>query len=202
MHFIMKFLYNFLQIGMKIQGFISICRLRFLQHAKVGRKITINGGLYLRGRGRITIGDNVTINSSYKANPIGGQTFTSLVCASNASLKIGSGCAISNAAIFCRQKIHIGENVYIGGDCRIYDTDFHSLHLANRLLQNDPDIVCASILIDDGAFIGASTVILKGVRIGKCAVIGAGSVVTKDVPDFEIWGGSPARFLKKLNVTE
>ena len=49
----------------------------------------------------------------------------------------------------------------------------------------------------DNCFIGANTVICNAVRIGENAIVGAGSVVTKDIPDNEIWGGNPARFIKK-----
>lgn len=51
--------------------------------------------------------------------------------------------------------------------------------------------------ICEGAFIGANSIICNSVRIGKWAIVGAGSVVTKDIPDHEIWGGNPARFIKK-----
>lgn len=55
------------------------------------------------------------------------------------------------------------------------------------------------IKIEDGVFIGCNTVICKPVTIGKYSIIGAGSVVTKDIPSYEIWGGNPARFIRKLN---
>ena len=55
------------------------------------------------------------------------------------------------------------------------------------------------VIIKDGAFIGADGIILKGVTIGKKSVIGAGSVVTKSVPDGEIWAGNPAKFIRKLD---
>ena len=54
----------------------------------------------------------------------------------------------------------------------------------------------------DNVFIGAKTIITKPVTIGQGAVIGAGSVVTKDIPPYEIWAGVPARFIKKINIQE
>lgn len=53
-----------------------------------------------------------------------------------------------------------------------------------------------SIYIEDGAFIGGNSIILKGVKIGKNSVVGAGSVVTRDIPDGEIWAGNPARKIR------
>lgn len=58
------------------------------------------------------------------------------------------------------------------------------------------------ITIGEGAFIGTNTIISKSVRIGNRSIIGAGSVVTKDVPDDEIWAGNPARFIKKRAIIE
>lgn len=55
------------------------------------------------------------------------------------------------------------------------------------------------VIIKDGAFIGTDCIILKGVTIGEKSVIGAGSVVTKSVPDGEIWAGNPAKFIRKVD---
>lgn len=58
------------------------------------------------------------------------------------------------------------------------------------------------IHIKYGAFIGAGSIILKGVTIGEYSIIGAGSVVCKDVPSGEVWGGNPAHFIRKLRIAE
>lgn len=52
--------------------------------------------------------------------------------------------------------------------------------------------------IKEGAFIGVNTIITKPVIIGKCSVVGAGSVVTKDIPDYEVWAGNPAKFIRSI----
>ncbi|MEI3417887.1 MAG: DapH/DapD/GlmU-related protein [Blautia sp.] len=54
------------------------------------------------------------------------------------------------------------------------------------------------VVIKNGVFIGANSIILKGVTIGEKAIIGAGSVVTRSIPDGEIWAGNPARFIRKI----
>ena len=77
---------------------------------------------------------------------------------------------------------------------KIWDTDFHAIEYNDRC--KNVNIKSAPIFIKEGAFIGACSIILKGVTIGKHSVIGAGSVVTKNIPDNEIWGGNPARFIK------
>lgn len=56
----------------------------------------------------------------------------------------------------------------------------------------------ATVVIKDGAFIGAHTIVLKGVTIGERSIVGAGSVVSRSIPDYEIWAGNPAKFIKKV----
>lgn len=94
-------------------------------------------------------------------------------------------------------QIQIGENVNIGSDCKIFDHDFHSIDYETRI-HGDSEIKTSPVHIDDGAFIGTNSIILKGVTVGKHSVVGAGSVVTKTIPDNEIWAGNPARFIRKL----
>lgn len=160
--------------------------------------LTINGRILIQNQGSIKIKNNVKINSNYAANPIGGQGLTSFMVKKDAELVIESNSGISNTAICAFKSIYIGPNVLIGGDCKIYDTDFHSIRYDNRIIENDSNIKVAPVSIEEGSFIGGGSIILKGVRIGKFSVVGAGSVVTRDVPDNEIWAGNPARFIKKI----
>lgn len=88
--------------------------------------------------------------------------------------------------------------MFLLGGGKLYDTDFHSICYEERIQKPDPGIKSKPILIKEGAFIGAHSIVLKGVTVGRHSVIGAGSVVTKDIPDNEVWAGNPAHFIKKL----
>lgn len=183
----------------------SVCRLITKtqirrKHISVASSVTINGlcKFLSDSPGSIKIGDVSSINSGRRFNPIGGDTYSLLRTIGNGKIFIGSNVGISNSTIVARESVAIEDNVRIGGSCKIYDNDFHSINIEKRISENDDDIKTAPVLIKNGAFVGAHSIILKGVTIGEKSVIGAGSVVTKNVPDGEIWVGNPARFVKKL----
>jgi len=157
--------------------------------------LTINGQVKIHGGGIIKIGRNVTINSNEFSNSTGGGHRTHLK--SEGNLIIGNHVGISNSSITALDKIIIEDDVLIGDNCMICDSDFHSLDYTERM--EGKGIKKATVVIRKGAFIGARVIILKGVTIGEKSVVGAGSVVTKDIPDNQIWAGNPAKFIKKIN---
>lgn len=167
-------------------------------HVRYGNKLRIKGRLWCVSNTKdgICLGDGVRINSSMKSNPIGGSARTILFAKGAGKIRIGSRTGISNACLFACESITVGEDVFIGGDVRIYDNDFHWLDAARRI--REPGSVTRPVVIKDRAFIGAGSFVLKGVTVGKESIVGAGSVVTKDVPDGEIWAGNPARFVSKV----
>ena len=172
-------------------------------HITYGKNLSVKGNLYIRNRGKTSIGENVQIISSEKRNPIGGWVRTYLQILPNAELRLEDNCAISNCAITCGNRIVIGKNVFIGAGVRIYDTDFHSINPYIRCSDNDRfNVKTAPVEIGEYAFIGAGTIILKSVNIGKMSIIGAGSVVTCSIPEKEIWAGNPAKFVRKLKDEE
>lgn len=162
----------------------------------IGDNFRPKGRIRIRCRGRITVGNDVSINSSIMANPLGGNVCTILVAQPGASIQIGDRSGISNAAIFASKGITIGNDVMIGAGVKIYDSDFHPVEFAARQRHDTPK--AAEVIIEDGAFIGAQSIILKGVTIGRNSVVGAGSVVTKRIPENQVWAGNPAHFIRGL----
>lgn len=176
---------------------INVIKLR-IRHIPYGNRLSTVGPLFIRGTGSISIGENVTINSCLEANPIGGDTRTILYAKDKGRIIIGNNVGISNTAIVALNMIIIEDNVLIGGGCKIYDHDFHSLQYEDRVIGPDVNVRNGSVIIQEGAFIGANSIILKGVIIGRHSVVGAGSVVTKNIPDNEIWAGNPAKKVREL----
>lgn len=164
----------------------------------------INGVLRIVGKGEIRIGVGTRMNSGPRANPIGGDTALTLNCRQGGRIDIGPGCGLSNCAIVADEQITLEENVMIGGGVKIYDTDFHNIDPTLRAAERAGSFhgVTRPVRICRGAFVGAHSMVLKGVTIGRNAVIGAGSIVTRDVPDHEIWAGNPARRIGAVTVTD
>lgn len=107
-----------------------------------------------------------------------------------ASIEIGSGTYINrNTLLVAESRIQIGRNCRISWDVIILDSDQHPI--------GKNGVARRPVLIGDNVWIGCRSIILKGVKIGEGALIAAGSVVTKDVPPFAIYGGSPARPIGK-----
>jgi len=150
----------------------------------------------VHGNGKFEIGNRVTINSSEISNPIGGMEHTILV--SYGTISIGDDTGISNSAIVAHDRITIGKRVKLGGNVKIYDTDFHSISYKKRLSSIDDDTKTMPVVIEDDVFVGAHCIILKGVKIGRGSVIGAGSVVTKDIPPLAIAAGNPAKVIRNI----
>lgn len=143
-------------------------------------------------------GDKRTIiNSDFVSNMVGLYQRSVIVARYGGRISIGSGCGISGSTIYAMKEITIGDNVLIGGNCKIIDNDFHPLPASQRMDQQVEDIKKRPITIGDGSFIGANSIILKGTILGKNCVVGAGSVVSGTFPDNVIIAGNPARIIKE-----
>lgn len=141
--------------------------------------------------------EKTIINSDFVSNMVGLYQRSIIVARYGGKISIGSGCGISGSTIYAMKEITIGDNVLIGGNCKIIDNDFHPLPASQRIDQKVGDIKKRSITIGDGCFIGANSIILKGTTLGKNCVVGAGSVVSGTFPDNVIIAGNPARIIKE-----
>ena len=147
----------------------------------------------------VSIGDDFTFTSGDFINPICRNLRGGVFCRPNAFIHIGDKVGISSACLWANTGIKIGNNVNIGGDCLIMDTDAHSLDYKIRRTPNDcSSAKNAPIIIEDDVLIGAKCIILKGVTIGARSVIGAGSVVTKSIPPDSIAAGNPCKVIRTL----
>jgi acetyltransferase-like isoleucine patch superfamily enzyme len=104
---------------------------------------------------------------------------------------------MTGGTICAAERIKIGTDVTIGANCTIIDTDFHPLDPEIRH-QSPQAAPTAPITIEDDVFIGMNCIILKGVNIGRSSVIGAGSVVTRDVSSGVIVAGNPVKLVRHL----
>jgi len=126
-------------------------------------------------------------------------------------IEIGDYCYVgANTYIWSGRSIHIGHRVLIAHHCNLFDNDTHPLDPGERHRQfkqiitigqpKEVDLEDEEIIVEDDVLIAANVTILKGVRIGSAAVIGAGSVVTKDVAPYTLVAGNPARFVREISV--
>lgn len=148
-------------------------------------------------RGAIKVGHDFKAVSMARHNSIGVlQRVTLKALGPEGTIEVGNNVGISGATISARKRISIGDNVLIGSGALISDNDAHPLHPDDR---NDVSkTLSAAIEIGDDVFIGARSIVLKGVKLGRGAVVGAGSVVSRDVPEMTVVAGNPAKHIKDL----
>lgn len=170
-------MYVFLKLnGVTFGGFPQFAGLAFVTRVK-GSRIQIGKGCRFMSK---TVGNLIGIN----------HRCILATSSKDAQLIIGDNCTFSGVSIWCFDSIKLGNNVRVGANVTIMDGDAH---------QNDPRAgVNKPILIEDNVWIGTSVMILKGVHIGENSLIGAGSVITSDVPANSVAAGNPCRIIKKL----
>jgi UDP-2-acetamido-3-amino-2,3-dideoxy-glucuronate N-acetyltransferase len=112
--------------------------------------------------------------------------------------KIGANCKVSSHTFIC-EGVTIEDNVFVGHNVTFINDRFPRATTRDGGLQTESDWLCVPTLVKCGASIGSSATILCGVTIGENAIVGAGSVVTKDVPADTVVAGNPARYLRKTD---
>lgn len=144
----------------------------------------------------ITIGKDCIFNSLPSWNLIGIQRRCIVATlTSSANIIIGNNCGFSGVTIGAFDSITIGDECIVGANVTVTDSDWHCLDCNMR---HTGAVKTAPVTIEDNVFIGANTMILKGVRIGKNSIIGAGSIVSKDIPANCMAAGNPCKVIKQI----
>jgi len=110
---------------------------------------------------------------------------------------IGKNCKISSHSFIC-EGVTIEDNVFVGHNVTFINDMYPRAANSDGSLQTEADWTVIKTLIKKGASLGSSSTILAGVTVGEGAIVGAGSVVTKDVPPRTIVAGNPARIIRKI----
>ena len=177
----------------KHSTFIAKLKL-LLWGVSYGNRIRVIGKLiiYRTPKSTIQIGNHCTFNSSSKYN-FRGINHPCILQTGNSEAKIiiGNHVGMSGVSIVSNNSVTIGNHVLIGANCQIGDRDGHS----NRY-QSSP----TPITIEDYVWLGMNVTVLKGVTIGENTIIGANSVVTKDIPANCIAVGNPCKVIKEINT--
>jgi acetyltransferase-like isoleucine patch superfamily enzyme len=158
---------------------VEFCRIA--PDVKLGRNVSLYAFVNLYG---CTIGDNTKIG-----------TFVEI----QKNAHIGSNVKISSHTFIC-EGVNIEDEVFVGHNVSFINDKYPRATSANGALQTEADWKVVTTRVKRGASIGTSATILCGVTIGENAVIGAGSVVTRDVPDNAVVAGTPARILRKAEA--
>ncbi|MBW2354136.1 MAG: N-acetyltransferase [Deltaproteobacteria bacterium] len=110
---------------------------------------------------------------------------------------VGKNCKISSHTFIC-EGVHIRDGVFVGHNVTFINDLYPRATIEDGEMQTDEDWTCVPTLVEKNASIGSSATVLGGVTIGERAVVGAGSVVTRDVPPRTLVVGNPARVLRKI----
>ena len=161
--------------------------LLFRRDVSIGSKIRIgkHTSIRLYPSSQFEIGDNVKVCDN-----------TEIAVINNATLTIGNNVGIGKGnSIICRESIRIGNDTILGPNVLIFDHN-HKYTIQGGVDQRK--YISSPISIGEKSWIGANVTILKGVNIGNCVTIGAGSLVVKDIPDNCIAVGNPCKPIKTL----
>lgn len=171
-------------------------------------KITYRKHIWFRGFAAIyeEKGSSITFSKEGRSNifshpfsnMIGLQQRCIIVARKGGKIEIGSRVCMSGCTLYAIDSIKVGAHTDIGSGCKIIDNDFHPLPLSERRPVERLDLVKhRPIEIGEGCFIGANSIILKGTKLGRNVVVGAGSIVCGTFPDNVIIAGNPARVIKE-----
>lgn len=170
-----------------------VCLLILIWNIKSGKNNKFIGipVFYKVNNSKLEWGDNNTFLSMRNSNLIGiNRNCIISLFQENAEIMIGNNCGFSGVTISSCNQIIIEDNVKVGANCIITDHDWHSEDSRNNNSKK--------ILIEENVWVGVNSIILKGVHIGKNSIIGAGSIVTSNIPANVVAAGNPCRVIKSI----
>jgi len=177
-------------------GSVPWIRTAFLAHGvRWGQRWRIYGmpTLQLHRGSLLQLGDGLELRSWPASNPLmPNHPVVFATRRAGALIRLGDDCGLTGATLVAAERIEIGNRVLVGANATIVDTDFHPLDAARRRADINAG-ASAPVFVEDDVFIGMNAIILKGVRLGAGCVVGAGSVVTRDVAPGAIVAGNPAQ---------
>ena len=166
-------------------GNYLLTRWRLRRATRLGQIVFTKGRPKVINRGELHIGHVTRIWSNVNQ--------VRLAVGRGATLHIGDHCRLNGPTISVSNRVIIGNDCRIAPHVIIMDSDFHDV--TDRQAEGKG----GAIIIEDGAWVATRAMVLKGVTIGKKAVVAAGSVVTKDVPPYAVVGGVPAKVIRFLD---
>jgi len=171
-----------------------MCRMlgRITGRVRIGKAFQVSGPLDIRGPGQVTFGDFCTVTSSRLA-PV-----TPYTHAPGAVIHFGDRVVLNGTRFGCVLRIEVGEGSLLA-DARIMDTDFHAVDLQGKHRWQTTGLA-KPVIIGPNVWVCAGAMILKGVTIGANSIVGAGAVVTHDVPPNVIVAGNPAQVIRSLTA--
>ena len=157
----------------------------------------------------VCIGPNVKLGKDVKFSKfinlygceIGDETKIGAFVEIQKNAKVGRRCKISSHTFIC-EGVTIEDNVFIGHNVTFVNDSYPRATTPAGEIQNEKDWKVETTLVKEGASIGSGVTVLSNVVIGEHAIVGAGSVVTKDVPPYGVVVGNPARFIRTLEPEE
>lgn len=163
---------------------IVLARFYLRKATWIGKMVSTHGKPLIRNAGVMILADEVRVWSTVVR--------AKLITGKKGKLQVGKNSRLNGVHIYAGQLVEIGANVRIAPYTIILDSDFHNVndHFADGMTK--------PVIIEDDVWVATRSTILKGVRIGKGAVVATGAIVTKDVAPYTLVAGVPAVFIKNL----
>ncbi len=196
----------------------KIKHLLFLKRLKKAKRYLVSGNAHFFENFKLNIAKPIENKAYLKVGDDSILDCNVIFESETGEVVVGNKCFIGASNIICKSRVEFGDNIFVAWGTYFYDHDSHSIDYRERendiitqlqdyragrnfienknwqVVNTKPIKVCSN------TWIGMNCIILKGVTIGEGAIVGAGSVVTKDVAPWTIVGGNPAKTLKEVPV--